>query len=209
MRSSISARHLSKFCFRKFLLVTTSSPHEVTSLLIRLTDGDGAVLDDLLPLVYAELRRLAASYLRRERQGHTLQPTALVHEAYMRMIDQTQVEWQNRAHFFGVAAQMMRRILVDHARGQQAEKRGGEFQKLSLDENIDVSGERAADLIALDDALARLAELDPQKSRVVELRFFGGLSVEETAEVLGVSAPTVKRQWRMAKAWLFGQVQKQ
>ena len=189
--------------------MTTSSPHEVTSLLIRLTDGDGAVLDDLLPLVYAELRRLAASYLRRERQGHTLQPTALVHEAYMRMIDQTQVEWQNRAHFFGVAAQMMRRILVDHARSQQAEKRGGEFQKLSLDENIDVSGERAADLVALDDALARLAELDPQKSRIVELRFFGGLSVEETAEVLGVSAPTVKRQWRMAKAWLFGQVQKQ
>jgi RNA polymerase sigma factor (TIGR02999 family) len=138
-----------------------------------------------------------------------LQPTALVHEAYLRMVDQTQVQWQNRAHFFGVAAQMMRRILVDHARGQSAEKRGGEFQKLSLDENIDVSGERASDLVALDEALDRLAALDPQKSKIVELRFFGGLSVEETAEVLGVSAPTVKRQWRMAKAWLFGQVQKQ
>ncbi|HEV2707678.1 MAG TPA: sigma-70 family RNA polymerase sigma factor [Pyrinomonadaceae bacterium] len=189
--------------------MTTSSQHEVTRLLIRLTDGENAVLDDLLPLVYSELRRLAASYLRRERSDHTLQPTALVHEAYIRLVDQTQVRWQNRAHFFGVAAQMMRRILVDHARSQQAEKRGGEFQKLSLDENIDVSGERAADLVALDEALTRLAELDPVKSRVVELRFFGGLSVEETAEVLGVSAPTVKRQWRMAKAWLFGQVQRQ
>jgi RNA polymerase sigma factor (TIGR02999 family) len=166
-------------------------------------------MDELLPLVYAELRQLASSYLRRERQGHTLQPTALVHEAYLRMIDQTQAHWQNRAHFFGVAAQMMRRILIDHARAQQADKRGGEFQKLSLDENIDVSGNRADELVALDDALKRLAEIDPQKSRLVELRFFGGLSVEETAEVLGVSAPTVKRHWRMAKAWLYGEVQKQ
>ena len=186
--------------------MTISSQHEVTRLLIRLTDGDGDVLGELLPLVYDELRRLAAGYLRRERPGHTLQPTALVHEAYLRMVDQSQVRWQNRAHFLGVAAQMMRRILVDHARGQRAEKRGGEIQKLSLDENIDVSGERAADLVALDEALERLAEFDPQKARVVELRFFGGLSVEETAEVLGVSAPTVKRQWRMAKAWLYGQV---
>ena len=189
--------------------MTTSSRHEVTGLLIRLTDGDDGALGELLPLVYAELRRLAAGYLRRERPGHTLQPTALVNEAYLRLVDQTQVRWQNRAHFLGVAAQMMRRILVDHARGQRAEKRGGEIQKLSLDENIDVSGERAADLVALDEALERLAELDPQKSRIVELRFFGGLSVEETAEVIGVSAPTVKRQWRMAKAWLYGQVQKQ
>ncbi len=189
--------------------VATPPQHEVTRLLIRLTEGEGAVLDDLLPLVYAELRRLAANYLRRERPGHTLQPTALVHEAYLRLIDQTQVHWQNRAHFFGVAAQMMRRILVDHARSQQAEKRGGEYQKFSLDENIDVSGERASDLVALDEALERLAQIDPDKSRVVELRFFGGLSVEETAEVLGVSAPTVKRHWRLAKAWLYGQVQKQ
>jgi len=189
--------------------VTIPSQHEVTRLLIRLTDGNDGVLGELLPLVYAELRRVAAGYLRRERPGHTLQPTALVHEAYLRLVDQSQVRWQNRAHFLGVAAQMMRRILVDYARGQRAEKRGGDFQKLSLDENIDVSGERAADLVRLDEALERLAELDPQKSRVVELRFFGGLSVEETAEVLGVSAPTVKRQWRMAKAWLYGQVQKQ
>src|SRR5947209_10527350 len=172
-------------------------------------EGDDGERWVLLPVVYAELRRLAEVYLRRERPGHTLQPTALVHEAHLRLVDQTQVRWQNRAHFLGVAAQMMRRILVDHARGQRAEKRGGEIQKLSLDENIDVSGERAADLVALDEALERLAELDPQKSRIVELRFFGGLSVEETAEVLGVSAPTVKRQWRMAKAWLYGQVQKQ
>jgi len=180
----------------------------VTRLLVRLTEGDRGVLDELLPVVYGELRKLASSYLRRERVGHTLQPTALVHEAYMRLVDQTQVQWQNRAHFFGVAAQMMRRILVDHARAHEAEKRGGEFQKLSLDENIDVSGERDVNLVALDDALNLLAEIDPQKMKVVELRFFGGLSVEETAEVLGVSAPTVKRQWRMAKAWLYGQVKR-
>ena len=187
--------------------MTTASQQEVTRLLVRLTDGDRGVLDDLLPVVYGELRRLAASYLRKERVGHTLQPTALVHEAYMRLVDQTQVQWQNRAHFFGVAAQMMRRILVDHARAHEAEKRGGEFQKLSLDENLDASGgERDVNLVALDDALNRLAGMDPQKSKIVELRFFGGLSVEETAEVLGVSAPTVKRQWRMAKAWLYGQV---
>ena len=187
--------------------MTTPSQQEVTRLLVRLTDGDRGVLDDLLPVVYGELRRLASSYLRRERPGHTLQPTALVHEAYMRLVDQTQVQWQNRAHFFGVAAQMMRRILVDHARAHEAEKRGGEFQKLSLDENLDAaSGERDINLVALDDALDRLAEMDPQKSKIVELRFFGGLSVEETAAVLGVSAPTVKRQWRMAKAWLYGQV---
>ena len=189
--------------------MTTSSPHDVTRLLIQLTDGNRTVLDDLLPLVYGELRSLAANYLRRERSAHTLQPTALVHEAYLRLVDQNQVRWQNRAHFFGVAAQMMRRILVDHARGHNAEKRGGEVAKLSLDGNVDVTDERATDLIALDDALTTLAALDEQKSRIVELRFFGGLSVEETAEVLGVSAPTVKRQWRMAKAWLYGQVQRQ
>ena len=188
--------------------MTVPSQQDVTRLLVRLTDGDRGVLDELLPVVYGELRKLASSYLRRERVGHTLQPTALVHEAYMRLVDQTQVQWQNRAHFFGVAAQMMRRILVDHARAHEAEKRGGEFQKLSLDENIDVSGERDVNLVALDDALNLLAEIDPQKMKIVELRFFGGLSVEETAEVLGVSAPTVKRQWRMAKAWLYGQVKR-
>ncbi|HYH87505.1 MAG TPA: sigma-70 family RNA polymerase sigma factor [Pyrinomonadaceae bacterium] len=189
--------------------MTIPSQQEVTRLLVRLTDGDRGVLDELLPLIYGELRKLASNYLRRERSGHTLQATALVHEAYLRLVDQNQVQWQNRAHFFGVAAQMMRRILVDHARAHDADKRGGEFQKLSLDENLDVSGDdKDLNLVALDDALNRLAELDPQKSKIVELRFFGGLSVEETAEVLGVSAPTVKRQWRMAKAWLYGQVSK-
>ncbi|MBC7931643.1 MAG: sigma-70 family RNA polymerase sigma factor [Rubrivivax sp.] len=187
--------------------VTIPSQQDVTRLLVRLTDGDRGVLDELLPLIYVELRKLASNYLRRERSGHTLQATALVHEAYLRLVDQNQVQWQNRAHFFGVAAQMMRRILVDHARAHDADKRGGEFQKLSLDENLDVSdGDQDLNLVALDDALNRLAELDPQKSKIVELRFFGGLSVEETAEVLGVSAPTIKRQWRMAKAWLYGQV---
>src|ERR1044071_3987209 len=147
--------------------VTVPSQQDVTRLLVRLTEGDRGVLDELLPVVYGELRKLASSYLRRERVGHTLQPTALVHEAYMRLVDQTQVQWQNRAHFFGVAAQMMRRILVDHARAHEAEKRGGEFQKLSLDENIDVSGERVVQgdevHVALDDALNLLAEIDPQK----------------------------------------------
>ena len=189
--------------------MATASPQDVTQLLIQLTDGNRAVLDELLPLIYTELRSLAANYLRREQPGHTLQPTALVHEAYLRLVNQTQVRWQNRAHFFGVAAQMMRRILVDHARSRHAAKRGSDAARLSLDENIDVSVERAAELIALDEALAALAAIDEQKSRIVELRFFGGLSVEETAEVLGTSAPTVKRQWRMAKAWLYGQVQTQ
>jgi RNA polymerase sigma factor (TIGR02999 family) len=181
----------------------------ITQLLIEVTNRNSAAVDVLLPLIYDELRKLAANYLRRERSDHTLQPTALVHEAYMRMVDQTQVNWQNRAHFFGVAAQMMRRILVDHARAHNAEKRGQDFQILSLDENIDKSVERSSELIALDEALRTLAEMDEQKGRIVELRFFGGLSIDETAEVLGVSAPTVKRQWRMAKAWLYGQVQNQ
>jgi RNA polymerase sigma-70 factor (ECF subfamily) len=181
----------------------------ITQLLIEVTNRNSAAVDVLLPLIYDELRKLAANYLRRERSDHTLQPTALVHEAYMRMVDQTQVNWQNRAHFFGVAAQMMRRILVDYARAHNAEKRGQDFQIISLDENIDKSVERSSELIALDEALKTLAEMDEQKGRIVELRFFGGLSIDETAEVLGVSAPTVKRQWRMAKAWLYGQVQKQ
>jgi RNA polymerase sigma factor (TIGR02999 family) len=189
--------------------VATSSPQDVTQLLLQLTAGDRAVLDELLSLIYRELRGLAANYLRRERPDHTLQPTALVHEAYLRLIDQTQVNWQNRAHFFGVAAQMMRRILVDHARAHNAEKRGQEFEKLSLDENIDQAIERSAELVALDDALKALAEFDPQKSRIVELRYFGGLSVEETAAVLGVTPITVKRHWRMAKAWLYGQMKRQ
>jgi RNA polymerase sigma-70 factor, ECF subfamily len=178
----------------------------VTRLLVALTDGDGSAVDALLPLVYEELRGLAAGYLRRERAGHTLQPTALVHEAYLRLVDQTRVSWQNRAHFFGVAAQMMRRILVDHARAHNAGKRGREFQKLSIDENVDKALERGAELIALDDALGELAAVDPLKARLVELRYFGGLTVEETAEVLGVTPITVKRHWRAAKAWLYGRI---
>ena len=180
----------------------------MSQLLAAWSDGDRDALERLLPLVERELHRLAHQYMSRERPGHPLQTSALVNEAYLRLINWKNTRWENRAHFFGVAAQMMRRILVDHARAHEAEKRGGEFQKLSLDENIDVSGERDVNLVALDDALNLLAEIDPQKMKIVELRFFGGLSVEETAEVLGVSAPTVKRQWRMAKAWLYGQVKR-
>ena len=185
-------------------------PHtqEVTQLLVKLSHGDRSALDDLLPLVYDELRRLADRYLRRERSDHTLQATALVNEAYLRLVDQN-VPWQNRAHFFGVAAEMMRRILVDHARSHQAQKRGSGGVKLSLDEAINMSDERATDLIALDDALTALAEFDQQKSRIVELRFFAGLSIEETARVLGIGTATVIRQWKMAKAWLYHQVSKE
>ena len=176
---------------------------QITERLIAWNSGDAGALDDVIRAVYQELRRMADHYLRLERPGHTLQPTALVHEAYLRLIDQTQVNWQNRAHFFGVAAQMMRRILVDHARTKQRDKRGGPARKLSLDEVMDVSKGRAADLVALDEALESLTEIDPRKSRVVELRFFGGLSVEETAEVLEVSPQTVMRDWKLAKAWLY------
>ncbi|MBD0370223.1 MAG: sigma-70 family RNA polymerase sigma factor [Pyrinomonadaceae bacterium] len=179
---------------------------EITQLLLELSNGNRAAVDALLPLIYDELRSLAANYLRRERPDHTLQPTALVHEAYLRMIDQTRANWQNRAHFFGVSAQMMRRILVDHARAHNAGKRGADFQKLSLEDNIDKAVERSSELIALDEALTDLAEIDEQKARIVELRYFGGLSAEETAEVLGVAAVTVKRHWRMARAWLYGRM---
>jgi RNA polymerase sigma-70 factor (ECF subfamily) len=181
----------------------TYQPPDVTQLLLAWNDGDQAALEKLLPLVYDELRRLADSYLRRERAAHTLQATALVHEAYLRLVDQRRVRWQNRAHFFGIVAQLMRRILVDHARAHQAAKRGEGQVKLSLDEAINVSAERAAEVVALDEALTSLAELDEQQSRIVELRYFGGLSNQEIAEVLGISAPTVTRQWRLAKAWLY------
>jgi RNA polymerase sigma factor (TIGR02999 family) len=180
-----------------------ATQQEITERLIAWNSGDAAAVDDVIRAVYQELRRMADHYLRLERPGHTLQPTALVHEAYLRLIDQTQVNWQNRAHFFGVAAQMMRRILVDHARAKQRDKRGGPATKLSLDEVMNVSKGRAADLVALDAALESLTEIDSRKSRVVELRFFGGLSVEETAEVLEVSPQTVMRDWKLAKAWLY------
>ena len=187
--------------------MTSPQEKDVTQLLVAVSNGDREALDKLLPLVYDELRHLANRYLRRERPDHTLQATALVNEAYLRLVAQ-HVSWQNRAHFFGVAAEMMRRILVDHARNHQAAKRGSGGVKLALDEAIGVSNEQAAELIALDEALTALAEFDPQKSRIVELRFFGGLSIEETAEVLGIGTATVIRQWRMAKAWLYHEISK-
>jgi RNA polymerase sigma factor (TIGR02999 family) len=179
----------------------TATPN-VTQLLIGWSNGDRAALDSLLPLVYEELRQQAARYLRRERVGHTLQTTALIHEAYLRLIDQKNVHWQNRAHFFGIAAQLMRRILVDHARTRTRAKRGGSNLRVSFNEANLLAASQDLDIVALDEALARLAELDEQQSRIVELRFFSGLSVPETAEVLRISPATVKRDWSMAKAWL-------
>jgi RNA polymerase sigma factor (TIGR02999 family) len=184
------------------------SPHEVTNLLLDWRNGDEAALARLTPLVYDELRRLAGGYLRRERAGHTLQATALVHEAYLRLIGQQHLDWQSRAHFFGVAAQVMRHVLVDHARSRRAAKRGGGEAHLPLDEAGDSADERAAELIALDDALRSLARFDERKSRVVELRYFGGLTEEETAEVLGVSPATVRRESRLAEAWLCREVRR-
>jgi RNA polymerase sigma factor (TIGR02999 family) len=183
--------------------MTKSPPHEVTQLLQAWSNGDQEALDKLAPLVYDELHRLARRYMSHERPGHTLQTTALVNEAYVRIVDWKNVRWQNRAHFFGVAAQMMRRILVDFARSRSYEKRGGHAWRVSLSEAANLSAERGADLIALDDALETLATLDPRKSRIVELRFFGGLSVDETAEVLKISTRTVMRDWGMAQAWLY------
>lgn len=174
----------------------------MTQLLLAWSEGDQTALDKLLPLVNAELRRLASRYLRRESTGHTLQTSALVNEAYLRLIDQRQVQWQNRAHFFGIAAQLMRRILIDHARGYHYQKRGGGALRVSLDEAAAVTEARAAELLAVDEALERLTALDARKGRIVELRFFGGLTEPETAEVMGVSVPTVQREWRAAKAWL-------
>jgi RNA polymerase sigma-70 factor, ECF subfamily len=178
------------------------SPIEVTSLLVAWGNGDKQAMEQLMPLVYEELRRLASRHLGRERAGHTLQTTALVHEAYLRLVDQREADWQNRAHFFAVAAQMMRRILVDYARARRFAKRGGGARQVSLDEALVISDERAAEVVALDEALIALAEFDERKSNMVELRFFGGLSIEETAEVMGISPGTVMRDWTLAKAWL-------
>lgn len=182
-----------------------SSKAEVSMLLKEWSDGDRAALDKLLPLVYDELHRLAARYLRRERPDHTIQATALVNEAYLRLIEQRDTDWSNRAHFFAIAAQLMRRILVDHARAQHAAKRGGSACKLTIIEAMDLPDDRRRDIdmIALDDALNLLESKDPQKSRIIELRFFGGLTIEETAEVLGISLTTVKADWRLARAWLY------
>jgi RNA polymerase sigma factor (TIGR02999 family) len=183
-------------------MVVTGS-NQVTRLLVDWQRGDKAALDVLIPLVYHELRKLAGRYLKNERRNHTLQPTALIHEAYVRMIDQEMPDWQNRAHFFGVAARLMRQILVDHARTQNASKRGGELQKISLDDAPPVFAyDNAAALLSLDDALRKLAIVDERKARVVEMRAFGGMSVADTALAIGVSEPTVKRDMRLAQAWL-------
>ena len=185
-----------------------SSPHDVTRLLQDWRNGDKAALEKLTPLVYDELRRLANRYLRSERKDHTLQGTALVHEAYMKMVGYTDLEWQSRAHFFGVAARIMRQILIDHARKHKADRRGGGKQNLNLEEAVVFSAERARDLVALDDALESLAAFDALKGRIIELRYFGGLSIEEISEVEAVSVSTVKRHMRMAEAWLHREINK-
>jgi RNA polymerase sigma factor (TIGR02999 family) len=179
------------------------SPGEVTRLLDQIGHGDKEAMNQLLPLVYDELHRLARLYFQRERGDHTLQPTALVHEAYLRLVDQRVAHWESRGHFMGVAATLMRRILLDYARRHQAQRRGGPQQKLMLEDTMALTEQRGVDLIALDESLLRLAELDPKQARMVELRYFGGLSVEETAEVLGVSPATVKRSWNSARAYLY------
>jgi len=179
-----------------------------TQLLIAWNEGDRAARDALLPLVYDELRRLAQSYLRRERPDHTWQPTALVHEAYLRLVNQTQVNWQNRAHFLAIAANLMRQLLINYAEHHQAAKRGGSWQRVSLGAVEQVLIERETDLIALDEALRSLERLDPEQSRIVELHFFGGLTMEEIAEVTGQSARTVKREWSTARAWLRREISK-
>ena len=179
-----------------------ASSQHLTQLLVAWGDGDQSALDQLIPLVYDELRRLAHSHMRRERPGHSLQTSALVNEAYVRLVDQTNIQWQNRAHFFGIAARLMRQILVDYARRQRYAKRGGNAQRVVFDDLTIVSEERTADVVALDDALKTLAEIDPRQCQIVELRFFAGLSIDETAEVLSVSPGTVMRDWTFAKAWL-------
>src|SRR6476620_9645221 len=180
----------------------TPASNDVTQLLVAWGNGDQAARDQLMPLVYAELHRLAHRHIKKERPGHTLQTSALVNEAFVRLVDQRDVHWQSRAHFFGIAAQMMRRILVDYARKRRFAKRGGNQLQVSLNEELVAANQRSAEVVLLDDALTQLAEIDERKSKVVELKFFGGLSIEETAEALGVSPGTVMRDWTLAKAWL-------
>jgi RNA polymerase sigma factor (TIGR02999 family) len=187
-----------------------SSTSDVTRLLLRWSEGDASALDRLLPVIYGELRRIASSQLRRERPDHTLAPTALVHELYLRLVDQRRATWQHRAQFFGVAAQLMRRILVDHARERQATKRGGSATRVSLEYALEESeaagpahGSDALEVLSVDEALSRLARLDADQARIVELRFFAGLTVEETAHLLNRSPRTIKREWRLARAWLY------
>lgn len=183
--------------------MTRLSQNDITGLLLDWGCGDKAALDKLIPLVYKELRRLAHQYMRRERAGHTLQTSALINEAYIRLVDYNRMRWQDRAHFYAVAAQAMRRILVERARSRSRHKRGGGAQQVSLDEAADVVADRAYGIIALDQALTELFAISPRKGQVVELRYFGGLNIDETAEVLGISSPTVQREWRAAKAFLY------
>jgi RNA polymerase sigma factor (TIGR02999 family) len=180
----------------------TSTPEEITRMLIAWNQGNERARDELIPLIYDELRRLARAHLRRERINHTLQPTALVHEAFLRMVDQSQVNWQNRAHFFGSAARLMRQILINHAEARRAAKRGGEAERISLNDVDRFTVEEEIDLIALNEALKNLERIDPRQERIVEMRYFGGLAIEEIAEVIGVSPATVKREWSVARAWL-------
>lgn len=177
-------------------------PQEITQLLLSWSKGDGSALDQLIPLVYPELRRMARAYMNREKSGHTLQTSALINEAYLRLVNQQEIAWQDRAHFYAVSAQIMRHILVDHARRYRRDKRGGGAEHLPLDETPVGCNERAVELMALDDALTRLAAIDARKSQIVELRFFGGLTVDETAEVMKLAPITIMREWRAAKAWL-------
>jgi RNA polymerase sigma factor (TIGR02999 family) len=187
-------------------ILSKESISPVTELLFRWRGGDREALEELMPLVYGELRRLARHYLQMERIGHTLQSTALVHEAYLRLAGENVPQWQNRAHFFGIAAHVMRQILVEHARGHGAAKRGGSACKLTLDDAVALPERKDVDLVALDDALKDLARLDEQQSRIVELRFFAGLTIEDTSEVLGISPATVKREWTSARAWLYREI---
>ena len=186
--------------------LSTETQTQITQLLKQWNGGDQQALETLMPLVYSELKRLAGSYLRRERPDHTLQSAALVNEAYLRLVNQNEVQWQNKAHFFGIAAQMMRRILVDHARNHKAAKRGAGMPLLELDEAVAQAQNQSINLRGLDEALERLAKIDEQQSKIVELRFFGGLSIEDTSMVLGISAATVKRDWAAARAWLYREV---
>lgn len=186
--------------------MTDKDQTELTQLLHQVNAEGGQALEQLIPVVYTELRRQAARYLRRERRNHTLQPTALVNEAFLKLIDQRNVQWQNRAHFFAIAAQSMRRIIIDHARTRQRVKRGGVQKPVTLDEAMIAGESRSIDVLALDEALTRLAAIDERQARIVELRYFGDLGVEETAEVIGLSPATVKREWAMARAWLHNEL---
>ena len=186
--------------------MTLQPQTQVTQLLQKWQEGNQEALEALMPLVYNELKRLAGSYLRRERPDHTLQSAALVNEAYLRLVDQTQTRWQNKAHFYGIAAQMMRRVLADHARSHNAVKRGAGMPELELNESVAQAQSRSVDVLDLEEALQKLEKLDPQQGRIVELRFFSGLSIEDTANVLGISPATVKRDWAAARAWLFREV---